>query len=160
MASLLYFSVEGIACAIPNTDTLFVVQMIALTQPALPESGVAGKADIEGTILPVYSLRQLLGFVDRPPPLGYPDHHPGRPGDSRRSGLMRHLLLWTSPRIRIQNPVAIFRACISLPMVLSLLMTCLCFFARQIQTQYMLRCPLRVRQLLRMWRIRPGTGNP
>jgi len=67
MASLLYFSVEGIACAIPNTDTLFVVQMIALTQPALPESGVAGKADIEGTILPVYSLRQLLGFVDRPP---------------------------------------------------------------------------------------------
>ena len=67
MTSLLHFSVEGIACAIPNVDTQFVVQMIALTQPAVSERGVAGKANIEGTILPVYSLRQLLGFVDRPP---------------------------------------------------------------------------------------------
>lgn len=67
MTSLLYFSVEGVACAIPNENTLFVVQMIALTQPAVPERGVAGNANIEGTILPVYSLRRLLGIVDRPP---------------------------------------------------------------------------------------------
>ena len=67
MTSLLYFSVEGIACAIPNENTLFVVQMIALTQPAVPERGVAGNANIEGAIFPVYSLRRLLGFIDRPP---------------------------------------------------------------------------------------------
>ncbi len=67
MTSLLNFSVEGIACAIPNDITLFVVQMIALEQPAAPEGRISGTANIEGAILPVYSLRRLFGFVDRDP---------------------------------------------------------------------------------------------
>jgi purine-binding chemotaxis protein CheW len=67
MTSLLNFTVEGIPCAIPNESTLFVVQMIALSQPAAPGGRVSGTANIEGTILPVYSLRRLFGFVDRPP---------------------------------------------------------------------------------------------
>jgi purine-binding chemotaxis protein CheW len=67
MPSLLNFSVEGIACAIPNDYTLFVVQMIALIKPAVQGERVSGTANVEGTILPVYSLRRLFGFIDRPP---------------------------------------------------------------------------------------------
>lgn len=67
MTSLLHFSVEGIACAIPNADIQFVVQMIALTQPATSYERIYGTANIEGMVLPVYSLRRLLGFADRPP---------------------------------------------------------------------------------------------
>jgi chemotaxis signal transduction protein len=69
MTSLLNFSVEGISCAISNESAQFVVQMIAFTQPAIPGGRVSGTANIEGTILPVYSLRRLFGFVDRPPRL-------------------------------------------------------------------------------------------
>ncbi|MCK9591547.1 MAG: chemotaxis protein CheW [Methanoregula sp.] len=67
MTSLLKFSVEGIACAIPNNCTLFVVQMIALILPDVPGGRVSGTANIEGNILPVYSLRRLFGFAERPP---------------------------------------------------------------------------------------------
>ncbi|HOX35250.1 MAG TPA: chemotaxis protein CheW [Methanoregulaceae archaeon] len=67
MTSLLTFSVDGIPCAIPNEYSLFVVQMIALKQPAVPGGMTAGMVNIEGTILPVYSLRRLFGFDDRPP---------------------------------------------------------------------------------------------
>ena len=67
MASLLNFSVEGISCAIPNDYILFVVQMIALIKPSVPGERVSGTANIEGTILPVYSLRWLFGFGYRPP---------------------------------------------------------------------------------------------
>lgn len=67
MASLLNFSVEGISCAIPNDYILFVVQMIALINPSVPGERVPGTANIEGTILPVYSLRWLFGFGYRPP---------------------------------------------------------------------------------------------
>lgn len=67
MTNLLHFLVEGIACAIPNEHALFVVQMVALAQPGIPEKGVAGKVNIEGSIYPVYSLRQLFGFDERSP---------------------------------------------------------------------------------------------
>ena len=67
MTSLLRFSVKGIPCAIPNQYLLFVVQMIALIQPPVNEGRVSGTANIEGTILPVYSLRRLFGFGERPP---------------------------------------------------------------------------------------------
>lgn len=67
MTNLLHFLVEGIACAIPNEHALFVVQMVALAQPDMPERGVAGKVNIEGSIYPVYSLRQLFGFGERSP---------------------------------------------------------------------------------------------
>jgi chemotaxis signal transduction protein len=67
MTSFLCFSVEGIACAIPNDYTLFVMQMIALIQPSETGERLAGTANIEGTILPVYSIRQLFGFAERPP---------------------------------------------------------------------------------------------
>lgn len=69
MTSLLYFFVEGIACAIPHQYTQFVVQMIALMPPAEPEGTLAGTANIEGMILPVYSLRHLFGFAERKPRL-------------------------------------------------------------------------------------------
>lgn len=67
MTILLHFLVEGTACAIPNEHVLFVVQMVALTQPDIPVRGVAGMVNIEGSIYPVYSLRQLFGFDDRSP---------------------------------------------------------------------------------------------
>ena len=67
MTSLLTFSVEGVPCAIPNEYSLFVVQMIALKQPAVPGGMTAGTVNIEGAILPVYSLRRIFGFDDRPP---------------------------------------------------------------------------------------------
>ncbi len=67
MASLLNFSVEGITCAIPNDYTLFVVQMIALVNPGTQGEWISGMANIEGSILPVYSVRRLFGFGDRPP---------------------------------------------------------------------------------------------
>lgn len=67
MTTLLHFLVEGIACAIPNEHALFVVQMVAFAQPAIPARGVAGKVNIEGSIYPVYSIRQLLGFSERSP---------------------------------------------------------------------------------------------
>ena len=67
MASLLNFSVEGITCAIPNDYTLFVVQMISLINPAEKGEWISGMANIEGSILPVYSLRRLFGFDNRPP---------------------------------------------------------------------------------------------
>lgn len=67
MASLLNFSVEGISCAIPNDYILFVVQMTALINPPVPGERVSGTTNIEGTILPVYSLRWLFGFGYRPP---------------------------------------------------------------------------------------------
>jgi purine-binding chemotaxis protein CheW len=67
MTSHLCFSVEGISCSIPNHTILFVVQMIALKEPGIPEKRVSGTVNIEGTSLPVYSLRRIFGFVDRLP---------------------------------------------------------------------------------------------
>ena len=67
MMSLLNFTVEGITCAIPYQNIKFVVQMVALHPPVVPGGRIAGIAVIEGINLPVYSLRQLFGFADRPP---------------------------------------------------------------------------------------------
>ncbi len=69
MTCLLTFSVGGIDCAIPNVHAQFVVQMIALLPADASECGEreCGNANIEGRILPVYSLRQLLGLDERPP---------------------------------------------------------------------------------------------
>jgi chemotaxis signal transduction protein len=67
MTALLLFSVEGIACAIPNKDIWFVERMVKLTPTADPQSREAGLVNLHGKIIPVYSLRALFGFDEHSP---------------------------------------------------------------------------------------------
>jgi len=67
MTTLLLFSIEGIACAIPNRDIWFVERMVKFAPPANPESREAGRVNIHGKIIPVYSLRAVFGFEERSP---------------------------------------------------------------------------------------------
>jgi len=64
---LLYFTVEGISCALPLADTRQVVGMVALQPKTGKERGVAGTMNLHGRSVPVYSVRRLLGLPDRPP---------------------------------------------------------------------------------------------
>jgi len=64
---LLYFTVEGISCALPLADTRQVVGMVALQPETGGRRGVAGTMNLHGRIVPVYSIRRLLGLPERPP---------------------------------------------------------------------------------------------
>lgn len=69
MVHLLFFSVEGIRGAIPLDDSMYLVRMVALSQVEDTSQGIIGTLCIHGISMPVYSLRQLFGFHNRPPRL-------------------------------------------------------------------------------------------
>jgi chemotaxis signal transduction protein len=69
MTTLLLFSIEGIACALPNRDIWFVERMVKLIPPSGQQSREAGAVNLHGKIIPVYSLRAVFGLAERPPHL-------------------------------------------------------------------------------------------
>lgn len=64
---LLYFTVEGIPCALPLANIRQVVGMVELRPETGKRRGGAGTMNLHGRTVPVYSLRSLLGLADRPP---------------------------------------------------------------------------------------------
>lgn len=69
MVHILHFSVEGIRGAIPLDETMFLVRMVMIHPSPGKSYAVAGILNLHGTLIPVYSLRKLFGFTDRPPRL-------------------------------------------------------------------------------------------
>jgi chemotaxis signal transduction protein len=69
MVQLLYFLIDGLQCALPLPDVESVIQMMQITPKEDGTRGLAGSINLHGRILPVYSLRELLGSPDRPPKL-------------------------------------------------------------------------------------------
>ncbi|MDN7011991.1 chemotaxis protein CheW [Methanoculleus sp. FWC-SCC3] len=67
MTHLLFFTVEGLTCALPLAETRQVVGMVELQPPTGKRRGGAGTMNLRGRTVPVYSLRRLLGLADRPP---------------------------------------------------------------------------------------------
>ena len=67
MTHLLFFTVEGLTCALPLAETRQVVGMVELQPETGKRRGGAGTMNLHGRIVPVYSLRSLLGLPDRPP---------------------------------------------------------------------------------------------
>jgi len=63
------FMAGDVRCAIPLADIRSVIQMIEMTPAAGPHPGLAGAVNIHGRVLTVYSLRRLLGAVERGPRL-------------------------------------------------------------------------------------------
>lgn len=63
------FMAGDVRCAIPLADIRSVIQMIEMTPAAGPHLGLAGAVNIHGRVLTVYSLRRLLGAVERGPRL-------------------------------------------------------------------------------------------
>lgn len=67
MTAALFFSIGGIKGAIPLDDSMFLVRMV---QPvSYPEEihGVIGGLNLHGSIIPIYSLKLLLGLPGRSP---------------------------------------------------------------------------------------------
>jgi chemotaxis signal transduction protein len=69
MVHLLFFSVDGVRGAIPLNESMYLVRMVMITPVEDPSHGIVGMMSVQGSSLPVYSLRRLLGFHDRPPRL-------------------------------------------------------------------------------------------
>ncbi|KAF5090204.1 chemotaxis protein CheW [Methanoculleus horonobensis] len=67
MTHLLFFTVEGLACALPLAETRQVVGMVELQPGTGKRRGETGIMNLHGRAVPVYSLRSLLGLPDRPP---------------------------------------------------------------------------------------------
>lgn len=67
MGHILHFSVEGIRGAVPLDETMYLVRMVRIDDSGNKSYGVAGYLNLHGTLIPVYSLRKLFGFADRPP---------------------------------------------------------------------------------------------
>lgn len=69
MAQLFFFSAGSIGFALPLAGIQSVIQMIALQPPSVPARCQAGTINLHGSIIPVYSLRELAGLPARPPDL-------------------------------------------------------------------------------------------
>ncbi|BBL67185.1 chemotaxis protein CheW [Methanoculleus chikugoensis] len=67
MTHLLFFTVEGIPCALPLAEIRQVVGMVELRPETGRRRGGAGTMNLHGRTVPVYSLRSLLGLAERPP---------------------------------------------------------------------------------------------
>lgn len=67
MLNLLYFSIEGVRCAIPIDDVRSVSRMVELTRVVDEGDNIAGTINFHGTVIPVYSMRRIFGFPERLP---------------------------------------------------------------------------------------------
>jgi len=67
MVQVFLFSTCGVRCALPLAGIQSVIQMMAMEPPMDTRRGLAGTANLHGRIVPVYSLRELLGMPGRPP---------------------------------------------------------------------------------------------
>jgi len=69
MVNLLFFSVEGVRCAIPIDVVRSVSRMIQITSGREGSGNETGTINFNGTVIPVYSMRMFFGFPERPPSL-------------------------------------------------------------------------------------------
>lgn len=69
MVHLLYFSVQGIQGAVPLDDSMYLLRMVQLSPVHEENTFISGMLTIHGDLIPVYSLRRMLGFPDIPPRL-------------------------------------------------------------------------------------------
>lgn len=69
MVTLLLFSVDNLKCGVPLAEIQSVIQMVQLTPRDGAPTLEVGTINHHGSILPVYSVRNLLGIPDRPPRL-------------------------------------------------------------------------------------------
>jgi len=69
MVQLLLFSIEEIRCAIPLAATSHVIRMVKLVTKASGLPWEAGTINHHGTIIPVISMRSVLGLAESPPRL-------------------------------------------------------------------------------------------
>jgi chemotaxis signal transduction protein len=69
MVHLLLFSVDDLHCAIPLAETSHVIRMVKLSPPAHCVSHEAGTINLHGTIIPVISMRSVLGLKESIPTL-------------------------------------------------------------------------------------------
>lgn len=67
MVQIFLFSAGDLRCALPLAGVQSVIQMIAMNPVAAASPGMAGTVNLHGRILPVYSLRELLGLPGRSP---------------------------------------------------------------------------------------------
>lgn len=67
MMHLLFFTVDGLTCALPLAGIRQVIGMVELQPETGGHHGGAGAMNLHGRTVPVYSLRRLLGLPDRPP---------------------------------------------------------------------------------------------
>lgn len=67
MTHLLFFTVEGLTCALPLAETRQVVGMVELQPETGKHHGGVGTINLHDRIIRVYSLWELLGLSGRPP---------------------------------------------------------------------------------------------
>lgn len=66
MTHLLFFTVEGLTCALPLAKTRQVVGMVELQPEIGKHHGGVGTMNLHGRIIQVYSLWEILGLSARP----------------------------------------------------------------------------------------------
>ncbi|NMB79338.1 MAG: chemotaxis protein CheW [Methanomicrobiales archaeon] len=69
MKQLLNFLVDDLPCALPLAAVQSVVRIMQILPLDNPRKGQAGTINLHGRIIPVFSLRNLLGYPERPPRL-------------------------------------------------------------------------------------------
>lgn len=69
MVQLLNFSVDDLQCALPLADVQSVIRIMQIAPVKNPRRGQAGTINLHGWIIPVFSMRILLGHTGRPPRL-------------------------------------------------------------------------------------------
>ncbi len=67
MVQVFLFSTGGLRCALPLAGIQSVIQMMAMEPPADTRRELAGTVNLHGRIMPVYSLREILGMPGRSP---------------------------------------------------------------------------------------------
>ena len=67
MVQVFLFSTGGVRCALPLASIQSVIQMMAMEPPPDTRRELAGTVNLHGRIVPVYSLRELLGMSGRLP---------------------------------------------------------------------------------------------
>jgi chemotaxis signal transduction protein len=67
MVQVSLFSTGGLRCALPLAGIQSVIPMMAMEPPPDTRRELAGTINLHGRIVPVYSLRELLGMPDRSP---------------------------------------------------------------------------------------------
>ena len=65
----LFFSVDGIPCALPLSRVRIVIRMVQPEPARETRPGLCGTLDFHGQIIPVWSVRSFFGRPDRPPGL-------------------------------------------------------------------------------------------
>jgi chemotaxis signal transduction protein len=69
MVQYFLFQAGDLQCALPLTSVQSVIQMMEVTPSDGTHHGLAGAVNLHGQIVPVYSMRRLLGSPDREPRL-------------------------------------------------------------------------------------------